>query len=338
MEKGDTERRTPTMPDTDPALPIVVAILRVVPVTAWSFARIKPIGVLTSYLASAVIAGDFERLTLELARQRAKARSGPRIAATLDVLGDYESGITMIFADARTDFGILRLWRVAGAGLFTSSEIGILTFALDWASDRLSALRMQLAPRLEPRTSGRDPSEERATSDAEAALYILDPALEIVSAWTSDEQERLAATGLRSRLANRLPPILEESVRQLTSGWPANAAPKRGVARPVPFLVVRTQPMSGPAGSFIGVRIERVLGHNSLADAAARFHLSPREVQVLALLFDGCHLDEISSILHITSSTVQDHIKSMVVKTDSRNRSELIAQVLGWEFEPAPFG
>jgi hypothetical protein len=114
----------PTVPDTDPALPIVVAILRVVPVSTWSFARIKPTGVLTSYLGSEIVAGDHEQLALEFARQRAKVRTGPRIAATLDVLGDDESGITMIFADARTDFGILRLWRDAEAGVFTSIEIG----------------------------------------------------------------------------------------------------------------------------------------------------------------------------------------------------------------------
>ncbi len=336
MEKGDTERWMPTVPDTDPALPIVVAILRVVPVSNWSFARIKPTGVLTSFLASEVVAGDIERLALEFARHRAKVRTGPRIAATLDSLGDYESGITMIFADGRTDFGVLRLWRDARAGLFTSSEIAILTLALDWASDRLSALRLQLTSRREPDANPRDSTEVRTTVDAEAALFILDPELEIVLSWTSDEHARVAATGLRSRLASRLPPILEESVRKLTSGWSADPGPKRGVARPVPFLVVRTQPMSGPAGSFIGVRIERALGHKSLADPAARFRLSPREVQVLALLFDGYHLDEISSMLHITSSTVQDHIKSMVVKTGSRNRSEMIAQVLGWDFDRTP--
>jgi DNA-binding NarL/FixJ family response regulator len=52
---------------------------------------------------------------------------------------------------------------------------------------------------------------------------------------------------------------------------------------------------------------------------------------VLALLLDGLKLDEIGAQLHITTSTVQDHIKSMVDKSGSRNRTELIARVLGWE-------
>ena len=69
----------------------------------------------------------------------------------------------------------------------------------------------------------------------------------------------------------------------------------------------------------------------SLGEAAARFHISPREVQVLALLLDGKRLEQIATQLYITSSTVQDHIRSMLEKTASRNRSELIARVLGWE-------
>ena len=93
--------------------------------------------------------------------------------------------------------------------------------------------------------------------------------------------------------------------------------------------------MSGPAGLFIGVRIDRFQEPNSLTGAADRFHFSPREVQVLALLLDGNHLDQIAKQLHITSSTVQDHIKSMLDKTESRNRSELIARVLGWDSTPS---
>ena len=67
---------------------------------------------------------------------------------------------------------------------------------------------------------------------------------------------------------------------------------------------------------------------------AARYHISPREPEVLALLLDGAKLEEIAEALNITTSTVQDHIKSMVDKTESRNRTELIARVLGWDSEP----
>jgi DNA-binding CsgD family transcriptional regulator len=104
----------------------------------------------------------------------------------------------------------------------------------------------------------------------------------------------------------------------------------------VSFLVVRTHPLAGLAGDFVGVRIERFCPPNSLTVPAARFQFSPREVQVLALMLDGDHLDQISLKLNITSSTIQDHIKSILQKTESRNRSELIARILGWESPPNP--
>lgn len=102
------------------------------------------------------------------------------------------------------------------------------------------------------------------------------------------------------------------------------------MARPVPFLVLRTRPMAGPAGLFIGVSLERSKVEHSLTDAADRFRISPREVQVLALLLDGRQLNEIAEQLHIASSTVQDHIKSLLEKTATDNRSEMLGKVLGW--------
>jgi DNA-binding NarL/FixJ family response regulator len=321
------------MDESDPAYPIVSTIVRVVPASHWSFARIAANGDLVALLAS-----DGERSTLstvaqgELKRQRMLVKSGPRIAATLGPLGTYESGITLLFADARADFGILTLLRTAELGSFTSSEISMLTFALDAVSDRLSALRLQ------PPTEVAEPSvtdELGASSDSsDHDFYVLDSDLQIVLAWNSEQQRQVVVTGLHTRIADRLPAVLEETVRELTAAWSGESIRQPGVARPVPFLVVRTEPVSGPAGLFIGVRIDRFQPINSLTGPASRYHISPREVQVLALILDGKQLDHIAKQLHITSSTVQDHIKSMLDKTESRNRSELIARVLGWQAPP----
>ncbi len=83
-------------------------------------------------------------------------------------------------------------------------------------------------------------------------------------------------------------------MRRLTSAWSEQSVKETGVAHPVPFLVVRTQPMSGPIGLFIGVHVDRFQPHNSLTGAATHYHISPREVQVLAQLLDGNHLDEVA--------------------------------------------
>jgi hypothetical protein len=82
-----------------------------------------------------------------------------RIAATLKPLDGFESGITLVSPDARTHFGILAILRTADLGPFTSSEITILTLALDALSDRLSALRLQLPQQIaaEPATARQMP-------------------------------------------------------------------------------------------------------------------------------------------------------------------------------------
>jgi DNA-binding CsgD family transcriptional regulator len=318
------------VPESDPAYPIISAILRVVPASRWAFARLEADGELGHLLGSS--GEDGSKLKSEFARQRAKSKTGPRIAATLGPLGDFESGATMLFADAHANFGILMLLRTSELGPFTSSEISMLSLAVDTASEQLSALRLPSEPRFQsPASVGRE-DEPHDTEDSEGAFYVLDSDLQIVLAWSAEDQRRIALTGLRTRLADRLPAVLEETVRELIAGWRTDPVTQEaGIARPVPFLVVRTQPMSGPTGLFIGVRIDRFQPPNSLTGPAARFHITPRELQVLALLLDGAKLDEIARQLHITSSTVQDHIKNMVEKTESRNRTELIARVLGWE-------
>ncbi len=319
--------------EADPAYPIISAILRVVPASHWSFARLTPDGELAGLLLdSKAIGGELLLLKDEFARQRGRARKGPRMAATLGPLGDFESGITLLFADAKASFGILTLLRTSELGPFTSSEISVLALSLDATSERLSALRLD-SPAKQAR-----PTADYAEHAAEAqelsgeSFYVLDREFQIVLAWTAEQQRRVALTGLRTTIAERLPRVLEEAVRGLIADWRSDSGTQTaGVAHPVPFLVVRTQPMSGPAGLFIGVRINRFKPPKSLRGPAARYHISPRELQVLAMLLDGEKLETIGQKLHMATSTVQHHVKSMVEKTASRNRTELIARVLGWE-------
>jgi DNA-binding CsgD family transcriptional regulator len=265
-------------------------------------------------------------------RQREKSTNEARIAATLGPLGNNESGVTLLFADGRADVGILMLVRSSQLGPFTSNEIAMLTLALDVVSERLSALRLNATVFPRPVAERRDGASKPA-EDPVGEQYILDRDLRIVMTWTSPVKRRTAAaaTELHARPAERLRALIENTVRELVAGWqkdPATQLP--GLARPVPFLVVRTQPVSGPAGLHIGVRIDRFRPSHSLVKPAARFQISPRELEVLALLLGGAKLDEIGKALNISVSTVQDHIKSMVDKTESRNRTELVARMLGW--------
>ena len=316
------------MPSSDPAFLILSAALKVVPASCWTFARVTAKGEMTSLYGSHREGMGLAGLADELKRQQATSPVGPRIAATLGSLEEFDSGVTLVFADDRAHFGILTLLRSVELGPFTSIEVSMLTFALGAISDRLSTLRMQNRSEAPRALSSRPAFSNDEITDA---FYILDVDLNVVTAPTLDGQRWFERSGLDERTPQRLPIILEETVRRLTRTWSSEAHIEPAVAYLSPFLVVCAQPMTGPAGPLIGVRINRALSANSLTKPAARFRLSPREVEVLPLLLDGNHLDQVATRLHITSSTVQDHIRNMLEKTGSRNRSELIARVLGWE-------
>jgi DNA-binding CsgD family transcriptional regulator len=322
--KLQPEDRRPieSLPSDDPARDLIAQILLLVPVSHWSFARFKGRGSPDQVLGSgegAPDAQEFTQLQQEFALQRERAKRGPRIAASLRPFDEpYVSGITLIFADVQRQFGILSLLRNDVLGPFTSVEVYALTLALDAASDRLAGLPLA-EPEIAPKSAPGAPM-----------MHVLDRDLNVVLTWDGAQQKRKASvTALQTRLAERLPPIIEDSVRKLIADWTADPATQAaGVAHPVPFLTVRTQPMAGSAGLFVGVLLERAPGGRVFSRAARKFALSPRELQTLAFLLPGATLNEIAEAMHITSSTVQDHIKHMLEKTGSRNRAEMISKVL----------
>ncbi len=320
-ERSTAERFDPR----DPARDIVGSIVDLVQVSEWAFAGLAE-GSLERFTASSAT------LDREWWKRRAApethARAGYRIAPVTHGLGRFASGLMLTFADRRTQFGVLTLLRTAELGPFTSGEIRLLVFALGWASERLSTRRLMEAHELEEERAERDHLEElKDARDDGSALYVLDQDYAIALAWSAVPEETAAVAASETRLPHRI----EQSVRRLTRNWSADPATRTtGVARPTPFLVVLTQPLAGQGGYFIGVVIQLFKQPHSLTAAAAQFAMSPREAQVLALLLDGAQIPEVGERLSIAPSTVQDHIKSLLHKTSSTNRSQMIAKVLGW--------
>lgn len=125
------------------------AIARLVPSSHWLTARLTPSGDPIALKASD---GDHRHLSEfardEIERQRVKTATGPRIAATLSPLCGCESGITLLFADSQTTFGLLILLRTWAIGLYTSSEVRVLTIALNAISNQLTTSRQLSVPQL----------------------------------------------------------------------------------------------------------------------------------------------------------------------------------------------
>jgi DNA-binding CsgD family transcriptional regulator len=181
-----------------------------------------------------------------------------------------------------------------------------------------------------------NPDDEADLSHArrfpQPALYLLDDTYSIEFMWKPKDIGSIALAQLAEPVSGHLPAFIETVVRRLTNEWDLGNVETcvSGVSRPIPGLLLRTIPMMGVNGVTIGVLLEPYRTRRSLRTAAAKFHISRRERDVLLLLFDGYSIGEIAARLHLAESTVQDHVKRMIFKTDSHNRIEMAAKLLGW--------
>jgi DNA-binding CsgD family transcriptional regulator len=156
-----------------------------------------------------------------------------------------------------------------------------------------------------------------------ARVMLLDAGLRIVGA---DAQALRMLDDLGARCAGRLQPAIEHPIR----AWHAAGTPDgEFVAVPMPGIALRAVALDG-ASSWIAVMLERVCARETLESAARRHGLSPRECDVLRLLLEGDSACEIAQRLRIAEYTVGDYLKRIFAKTRVRNRSEMIAKILGW--------
>ncbi|MEO7039659.1 MAG: helix-turn-helix transcriptional regulator [Candidatus Elarobacter sp.] len=109
-------------------------------------------------------------------------------------------------------------------------------------------------------------------------------------------------------------------------------APRGGaVTRALPFASIRLARLAGGAAPFFLVAVEPARRRSTVLRAIAQYGLSRREGEVLGEALRGSSSIEIGASLSISSSTATFHLKQLLRKTNSRNRTELTARVLGWE-------
>jgi len=94
-------------------------------------------------------------------------------------------------------------------------------------------------------------------------------------------------------------------------------------------LVARAHELARPRGL---TRVQRLLAAPATSARSGRADgLTTRELEVLTLLGQGCSNRAISSRLHITENTTANHVRSILQKTGSQNRTQ--AAVYGREHQ-----
>lgn len=242
----------------------------------------------------------------------------PRITDALIAL-DGMRGLTLVYG---VDDTIFALAIVVRPRPFTPSERSLLGATLRPGSELMRRLST---------FEGEQGARERTAQRAMPAQYVLSRDYQVELRWIPQSHNNSGTLETILELSEGLPPVVDVTVRRLTENWtddPSTWDP--GVAVPMSFMVVRTNPLNGPAGMKIGVVVERYRSRNSLRHAQQKFSMSPRELEVLALVLKGYGTTQIAASLDIAESTAHDHIKRMMIKTRARNRVELAAKALGW--------
>lgn len=218
-------------------------------------------------------------------------------------------------------WGFLTLFRFQGRPFFSEEE-------REWMAELAPLIAYQLR-----KTSLSLPAEETSWMEEETGILLMSDQLAIQSANTTADRWLSLLRKWESIDRRTLPrpvrAVCSRALAQLNESDPKASMAKVCIRMPDgPYVAIQASPLHGQDGAVhLAVLFSPAKPADILPIVCEAYGLSEREKQLLALIVRGFSTKELAHRLHISAYTVQDHLKSIFVKTGVSSRRELIWQL-----------
>lgn len=274
-----------------------------------------------------IVTGSSTQSAVEVATLRAEVRLQrfggtqlPHVSTALS--SEQRRSLFLIFGEFGDRIAILRIVRSANAKPFVARDGAGIERFFRQHGEAIAASIFDV--------NGED-AERLAVRRAAPIAFTIDTKGALVS--TIDESEG-EVSSLRTHLMPRngeVPAVLRAVIADLLERF-HSGVPAGELVSILPFALIRLAPLRSRAlPATLLVTVEWLRSRASLEVTAAQYSISKRELQVLSAMLRGAAVAEIAAELSISESTVVFHLKRMLKKTLSKNRTELAARMLGYE-------
>jgi DNA-binding CsgD family transcriptional regulator len=209
-------------------------------------------------------------------------------------------------------WGAIAMHREPGAPSFTASDVNLLaSLSAQWEE----VMRVRLERDLSTNADRREPG--MLLLDDEDRIEMVDAA---AAAWL----EELPSNG---RVLPLVVTAVAHQARAIASGHDDVAATARSRTTTGRWIVVRGSVLRNGAHSRTAVTLEPARARELAGLVADASRLTARERHVTELVAQGLPSAAIAAKLHLSTYTVQDHLKAVFEKLDVSTRGELVARV-----------
>ncbi|MHA7966861.1 helix-turn-helix domain-containing protein [Paenibacillus sp. CAU 1782] len=250
-----------------------------------------------------------------------KPEKSPRYREVLHPAGFSDELRAALLCDSAC-WGYLTLFRSSRQEPFTEDELALIAALSPAIAHGLRSFTLTL-----PATSG------AVGSNNEPGILMLSEQAELLT-WNKPAEDWLRLLREWENITEEtLPrPVLAISAKVGGSSYGNDGDGKSArVTIRVPdgtYLSIRGSRLRDTkGGNGAAIIVEPAKPADMLPLLSKAYGLSPRESDIAELVFRGASTKEIADILFISSYTVQDHLKSIFLKTNVHSRRELIWQL-----------